>query len=288
VLNPRLLHTELTEEMFFSTQEGVRVQLHPPMWGPDRVGIPHTHDFFELIYVYQGAFKQVIDGREITQTDDELVLLRPGAWHHTWSEQESDLVFNILLSKAAVKRSLLRLVSPKNPLYRFLFEGAVEKAEAANYLLFTHTGSQRDILDTLVAEYYDQNPGYAQVILAQLVLLFAGLARETYQRPDTGGYLADDILAYISHHYPTVTQSTLAEQFNYSPRHLGRVLKAATGKTFPQLVNAHKIDAVCEKLVTTNAPIGEIVAECGFCSANYFYEVFRRERGVPFATFRAK
>jgi AraC-like DNA-binding protein len=274
----------LREAWVFARDEDIRVQIHPL----NAYGADHTHDFFELTYVFAGEFTQIIDKECITQTTDQLVMLRPGAWHTVSTESRNDYVFNILLRRATVKRSLLQFVSPKNPLYRFLFEGADLKPDAANYLVFSGIKTQRAILDKLVVEFQNKGPESRQLVMAHVVMLFAELARTTYVEPVAEGpkdYLIADILAFIAHNFRTTTQAQVAEHFYYSPAHLSRVLTAATGKSFPSIVNGHKIDAVLSRLATGD-PMWRLVRDAGFTSTDYFYRAFQRERGISFAEFR--
>lgn len=247
----------------------------------------HTHDFFELCYVHSGTFQQIIDGQPVAQTPDTLILLRPGAWHSVWTISERDVVFNILLRRSTVHQSLRQFVSPKNPLYRFLFRSGSEPDDALNYTLFTGTTPQRTILHSMIATYFDHPPGHAELVMARLATLFAELAQTTYTPDrDTDDYLPDDLLEFIAHNYRDVTMDALSHQFSYSPRHLSRMLRAHTGKSLRQLVNGHRIDAVLNSLPTAGTSLTELVLNHGFCHINYFYEVFKRERGVSFAEHR--
>ncbi|MDR0848188.1 MAG: AraC family transcriptional regulator [Propionibacteriaceae bacterium] len=280
--------TDLKEEVFFAPGESVRVMIHPPMWVRERIAGEHTQDFFELVYVYSGSFVQLIDGNRLEQTPDELVLLRPGAWHDVWTEHDTDVVFNILLRKASVEQILLRLVSKENPLYSFLFEGTRDHPQSCDYLIFSNTDAQRTTLNTLIAQYYNRQPDSAEAVIELVAQLFSGIARSVYREPgqDTATFLAADISTFLAHNCKTITQAQAADHFGYSPRHFSRLLEAAFGKSFPALINGYRIDALLERLEESNLPITQLATEYGFASATYFYEVFRRERGVRFADHR--
>lgn len=277
----------LKEDEIFAAEERVRVQIHHPAWAKMPLKQLHSHDFFELCYVHAGNFHQVIDGRPMRQTPETLVLLRPGSSHATWIDHQTDLVFNILLRKAVVSQSLLPVVSKRNPIREYLAQSVYAPEGAATHLLFRTSDRVRDLVANIIAEYYNGLSDFDDTLLAQVVMLLAELARTPFANSEPESPMLVDILAFIGDNFRVATQQSVAEHFNYSPRHLSRLLSANTGKSFPELVNAHKINAICARLdASTATSMSRLVQDYGFSSANYFYRVFRRERGLSFADFR--
>jgi AraC-like DNA-binding protein len=185
---------------------------------------------------------------------------------------------------------LLKLVSTSNPIYQFLFEGVFPTDEARNYLVFNRDEPVRAAAESLLREYFRKAPGYQEMVVALLVVLLTNLARTTYTEPerDTGSYLIDDILAFIANNYREVSRAMIARHFNYSERHLSRLLSASVGKTLPDLVNTHRVDAILRRLEISNTPVSRLALEEGFSSVNYFYTVFSRLRGEAFAEYRRR
>ncbi|MDR1386196.1 MAG: AraC family transcriptional regulator [Propionibacteriaceae bacterium] len=279
----------LTEDLLFKPDESVRVAIHWPGWAHRQLKVPHSHDFFELTYVYRGRFVMVFDDQRLDQTPDQLVITRPFAFHRTWTELESDLVFNVLLRRSVVEEVLCQLISARNPFHRFFFLSKYPGQVQIDHLTFPCGERERAILHRVVAEYFTKEADYQQMLLVQIAALLTELARGWYRlRPaePTADWVVNDILTYLANNYRTVSQQSLADHFNYSPRHLYRLLRQALGKTFPAIVNAYKIDGVCRRLHESSAPISQIIRQEGFNDINYFYRVFRRERGLPFSQYR--
>lgn len=276
----------LLESRLFAPQERIRIQIHHPRWAIAPLKQPHTHDFFELTYVCRGEFVQVIDGHQFTQTPDQLVLLRPGTYHSTWIERETDVVFNILLRKQAIADFLLHFLSAQNTLHEFFFQAIHSPESAASHVLLSTTVKQAAILERIVAEYFDRQPGYQDAILGQFLLFLAEVTRTLEQQPMRAETRAEEILEYIAANYRTVTQQAVAERFSYSTRQLSRLLDATTGQSFPTLVNNHKIDNICRQLAHSGVPLSRLVRESGYNDPDYFYRAFKRIRGISFADYR--
>ena len=95
-----------------------------------------------------------------------------------------------------------------------------------------------------------------------------------------------DILSYMKDHYSEVTLESMANHFHYTPRHISRLIKENSGKTFIQLVNQYKIANAGIYLKNSNFSVEEIMQITGFHDTSYFYRLFKRITGVSVTKFR--
>ena len=70
------------------------------------------------------------------------------------------------------------------------------------------------------------------------------------------------------------------------PDYLNRIIKKETGMTFGVYLKHYRIQNVCHMLTHTQASIKEIMYQCGFQDAKYFFSTFKREMGVTPAQYR--
>ena len=279
----------LKESVFFREEEPVRISIHHPIWARDPLKQPHSHDFFEMTFVCEGSFKQIIDGEKILQTKDQIVLVRPDAWHSVWIEKETDVVFNILMRKSVVRDAILRIISPRNFFYSFFFQGAYDVKKRKNYLVIHHTSRLTEMLQQIIQEYFDKKKEYQQTILFLLLLLFTECSRIVETEGETEGSedILPRILDHIEKHFLTATLKSVADHFGYSTRQLARILKKEMDRSFTSLVNECKIRFICMELQATDLPLKALAEKMGFCDVNYFYKVFRREKGISFSEYKA-
>ena len=59
----------------------------------------HNHDFFEMIYVYRGQCTTTIEGRAGTLYEGDICIYNLEAVHQLGVEDESSVVFNIIMKK---------------------------------------------------------------------------------------------------------------------------------------------------------------------------------------------
>jgi YesN/AraC family two-component response regulator len=100
--------------------------------------------------------------------------------------------------------------------------------------------------------------------------------------------LCERVLEYIHKNYSdsSLTNSTVAEHFNYHPYHLSRIIKQETGKTLHQYIVYYRIRVAKNYLVTTVYDMDRIAWMSGFCSSAYFIKTFREHCGITPKKYR--
>ena len=84
-----------------------------------------------------------------------------------------------------------------------------------------------------------------------------------------------------------VTLTETARQLGISPRHLSRLLREHTGRSFTGLLREARIERASELLATTDESLATIADLCGFCDQAYFTHVFQATRRMTPRQFRA-
>ena len=100
--------------------------------------------------------------------------------------------------------------------------------------------------------------------------------------------LCEEVLSYIHENYATasLTNTDIAEKFNYHPYHLSRIIKQETGKTLHQYLTYYRLRIAKNLLITTQYDIEEISWRSGFCSSAYFIKTFRLSTGMTPKKYR--
>lgn len=282
----------MREEDQFLPQEKIKIRMHPQDAIGFRLDGAHNHDFFELIYVYSGCFMNQIEGETITQTEQQVVLLNLGTRHNTWITSKQDIVFNILLRKSTVEQTFLHLLQ-SNQLFLNFFMDSLYQTNQPNYSLqFVMTPSLSHILQTIVSEYYEQKEFYQEVLVAHLLQLFFELARiysnskEEQSIPDHNHLKINHILEYMQRNYSHTSLQETAEQFHYSPRHLSRLVREQTGKTFSEWIHQYKLQTACDYLKNSCLTIQQIAEITGYQDCGYFRKAFKKQYGITVTQFR--
>lgn len=112
-------------------------------------------------------------------------------------------------------------------------------------------------------------------------------ARELDEPAEQTG-LESEICQYIDAHFcdPELSLNALADRFGVSTKMVGLICKNAYGKTFLQYVRDRQIQRAAELLQTTDAPLEDIAAQCGFTNLLTFRRNFKAVMNMNPSDFR--
>lgn len=84
------------------------------------------------------------------------------------------------------------------------------------------------------------------------------------------------------------TVEEMATAFHYTPKYLGRVFKARTGKSIKEYCNQCKVTQAKKLLKETDLDVRSVALQAGFNSVAYFDRVFYKFTGLPPQQYRLK
>lgn len=265
----------------------LRVTVHNPLSPPFR----HRHDFIELNYLYRGHCTNTVSGVSYDMQPGDLVIYDTRTYHSIDRIGPKDLLINIILLPREAASVLQALLPGGSPLSAFVAEAASGAPRTPNYLYF-RMGSTREfhrmICDFLTECFFPRSHLSSILLDCHLRSLLTLLAQEYELHPDAVSCAyqpngkAAEITRYIQTHCRDCTREGVAQQFGYSKGHLSALLSAHTGKTFLQLRNDFRLDAIQQELQTSNKPVKTLAQEYGFFNTTYFYRLYRTRFGhVP-------
>lgn len=253
----------------------------------------HTHEFTEIVVVFQGYTMDVINGREYALSAGSVVVMGGNDTHATRrSEHCRELLVQCDLERLGIVMDDLQTL----PGYHLLFdlEPRQRRHTAHTGLLKLDargTAQAETLAQRLFAEWRDRQPGYRFCVVTLLRELIAFLCRAYHApRVATSHELLriSDALAYIHQHYDEPISVTALQECTHM-RHatLRRAFVRAVGVTPVQYIIQHRLRRAAHLLRTTERSITDIGIEVGFCDGNYFARMFRKVLGVTPRRYRA-
>lgn len=140
------------------------------------------------------------------------------------------------------------------------------------------------VLDRLLARKEPSaNASRFQVVLWEILEMLEASSGSGLETPRRG----ELILRYLrdSCDQP-INRETVAEVFRISSGYVGRLVRQETGESFQAVLLAFRLERARWLLRHSDLAIGEIALGCGFTSANYFAQAFRRAEGMSPGTWR--
>lgn len=285
-----------TANDIFQPNEEVAVNMHHlPSWyqikqpntHPMR---PHSHDYWELIYVYSGHFYNVVNDHKTQLNKNQLLLLNPNKVHAPYIQYDSDFIINVIFKKSFVEKHFLDIMAKDNAMFDFFFHYIYGIHDKDDYILFEKTETNKYLIESIIMEYCNKSHMYQQMMTGHLITLFAEFARQSEQSKDSLTRSANrdisDILIFIKQQFTTVTLNQVAKQFNYSPNYLSRLIKNTTGKNFKEIVLDYKLECVKNLLASTNLSIEKISGILNFKDSFYISKLFKKKYGITPSSYR--
>lgn len=219
----------------------------------------HYHMDFEIILVEKGEAWFEVNAEGFRAAEGSIVLINPydTHWAHTESDAFSYVCLDFDVGQLALpdEHGLLE----ETVKYRSHLEG---RAELVPYLLGA------------VSAFEETPKGWELAVRGNLLLFFAGLsdAVAPFKRSDD---FTRKMLRYLERHLAEpVTSADAARALSYNPSYFCRLFKKSFSDDFSTVLNLRRVEKAKELLLSKS--VSETAMACGFCSASYFSEVFRK------------
>ena len=254
----------------------------------------HRHTFIEMIYVYDGKFRNDIDGRPTYLQKGELCILDPHTYHRSGLCGRNDIIINCLIRNSFFDASLFGRLINNDVFSRFFIKSVCHSKNYYDHIVL-HTGDNpkiQQLMKMVLCEYFDQGRCSHEVIKSYMVILFAEMLKvfekdiNRKNLPVLKNMKVSDIVLYIQQNFKEVTLESVAHQFRFHPTYLSKILKKLTGMGFIDIVHQVKINQACVLLKTTNLPVTMVANDVGYENIGFFYRIFNKQFGCTPAVYR--
>lgn len=278
-----------SEKLFLNPQNPqIRIVQHDRYTPP----VLHNHNFFELMYVYEGEFTQQISSARLLMHTGDFCLIPPNVYH-SLDVCNYSIVLNVLISKDKFHDLIFNNLHGNNILSEF-FIGNTYSANINDYIIFHTNGDPKiqDIILDMCLETINNEEYSVYLIHAHLILLL-GLLLRNYEKScelptikkkaDTQNF---GLLKYIETNYKDVTLPELAERFHYTPQTISQRIRQLTGLSFTEYLLQKRMQVASEMLSNTNLKIRVICEETGYHNPEHFIRTFRKYYGLSPSEYR--
>lgn len=253
----------------------------------------HNHDYFEMVYVYQGSFENCMPNNQFTLHQGDILLLNPNVLHSVFRRSTDDLVFNIMISKQLFQEYLANILEDNRMFSYFFSDYLYHNTKMERYLYFQNSNNPevKESMELMIREFFSRELNASSMVLSSLIALFARLSRSYQEENKLAVYKSDhnrvmyQIVTYINEHFADVTLNQLAEHFQYSPGYLSKLLRKS-GKSFSQLLLECRLNKAAYYLKHTDLPISEIIEKVGYQNRVHFYRLFKEAYHVTPTNYR--
>lgn len=255
---------------------------------------PHTHDFFDIIYVADGSATITINGETRFIRKGDIAVCPPG-FLHSYVPNGECTVFGIYIKEETFSSIFHTFLSEGNLLSSYL----INTIYSHNYkaALHFHCGNDRNLTQLLMAMYTQQQEKlkYYDSIIDALALAFFHYLMQSYEQTidftAVSGAPEERMIAienYIRSNYQSATLTSTAEHFFLSPAYLSSLIKEQTGKNFSQIVRSLRMQRAGELLLATDLKVDQITESVGYHDTTQFIKSFKAHYGTTPSKYRSQ
>lgn len=285
-----LLQERLEEKTFFAEENDIELYFHlrylPCMW--------HSHDFFEIICVIQGACTHYIADRKMQLEEGDICIVAPNTRHALSAFSDKSVVLNILLRTSTFETAFFDTLADDNILSHF-FHHTLYHSKAYPYLLFRIQEDQKlyHYIGCAFEEARSNNTYKKRMMNTIITSFFIMLLRNHSANVVVPELVSLDqhqsvfyILRYMREHYTTTSLPELAAVFNYSERQIQRIVTSATGMSFTANILKLKMSRAERLLLHSDLSVTDIAAALGYTNVRIFRQTFKRYYGQTPTDYR--
>lgn len=260
---------------------------------------PHTHDFFELVYVVEGDAVHHIEDQRYKLVAGNVFVLEPDVCHRFSASPSRDtIVYNVLFSREFLKEELSSLSYIPSFVNFFYLIPFLRKSSSFIPYLPLHSVQKVQIeqhLNVIYHEYQAKDDGFQLIIKTRLIEVLVLLSR--YYTENQGKQhiqMSDEetiasITQFLSEHSDQpITLAQLSQLYGMSISSLTAKFKTYTGRTLVEYRHFAQVQRACTELHNSNKKISAIALDCGFNDISHFNRIFKKHVGFTPREYRTE
>ncbi len=270
----------------FAAPDGSSQLYHAQLMVPEPLKMyPHRHDYFELVYVLSGRFRQTIGNQWVTMEQDDLLLLDTSTVHTEYIAEDG--VVQYLQIPKAVMEAVFQEITRSKDLDEFFAASMLKQNSKYRYISYANCGAYpRALLEQMLREKVAGEPGNRYVLFALLIRLMDWIGQAPAQHRSSvtkstygDGRVLGQLLQYLETNNWRVDRSAMERDLHYTESYLNKVLRKSTNMSLTEYCIEKRLEYAVTLLTTTSLSIGEIITRCGYQNKTHFYRMFQEKYG---------
>ncbi len=284
-----------TKENFLRPEDNVYIHMSTDF--PEYVGVLHSHEYIEIVYVLSGSAMHRVGDETVEAKKGDLFIINcgmPHAFYKKEDESEQFCAYDLMFSPDFFEVDLINGndFSVLGSSYLFYSMFPEERTMGADlHLSGNGYNDLGELFQKIYMEYHGREKGYINIIRAYVIELIIKIFRRMDKATDKGTMRKEDIiksaLEYLKKNYNMhISVNDLASRAFLSRDYFSKLFRETTGKTVTAFLNELRIEEARRLLRETDYKIAVIAEYCGFGDMKYFYTVFNSRVGMTPGEYR--
>lgn len=252
----------------------------------------HNHNYFELVYIEEGAGIHIVNRQEYSYREGDLFLLGPDDVHEFNIRRKTKFIHLKFTSLYFRDHSGDKMMSEWNKNMDYLL-----------HFIDNRSGSLlQDKNDREIIEYLfhaamiakKKKKALYESLIFQLITFVLSLIKEqnntrvVTENRDVQSVI-EKLLLYIEeniHEPQKLTLDALSGIFHYSPNYIGILFKEKMGVTLSEYINMQKLRLIERRLKYGKHSVKQVSIDFGFVDESHFNKFFKKHKGITPTAFK--
>lgn len=253
---------------------------------------PHTHNFFELMYVTNGTIMHSLNGSPLEPiSKGSYIFIDLGNFHNFICEDAT--IVNISFSAKLIDKhidsckDIRQLISSS----KFSLKQSLHIPFPVGTVLNDESGEVLNLIRMMQRQIPINSPTSYAILRHHMIALLLLIIQPYY---DSSGIndvstLSKKLLSFIEEDYSKSDVLSIAsQQLNYSATTLSLQFQKDFGITFKEYLCKYRLDEAKNLLETTSKKISEISQTVGYQDHKYFSRIFKDYTGITPREYRQR
>ncbi len=273
------------------------VYIHMSIEFPEFVGVPHKHEYIEIVYVISGSAIHEAGEETSVAKKGDLFIINCGVTHAFYVDKNNNepfCAYDLMFSPDFFDVELINGNDFSSLGSSFLFYSMFPEDRSGIADLHLSGTGYNDfgaIFNKIYLEYHGMEMGYTNIIRAYVIeLLIKMFRRMDSVNKDEARIktrIIDNSLVYLRDNFnQQISVSKLASDVFLSRDYYSKLFKEMTGKTVTAYIKEIRLNEACKLLCETDRKISDIAEYCGFNDMKNFYSAFKKYTGFTPGEYR--
>ena len=242
--------------------------------------VPHTHNFFELAYVLQGASDYTLNEYHGTLQTGDYFFIDYGS-NHSFINCQDMVIVNCLFLPEFIDETLQGCKSLEELLHACMirYYRLTVGLGWADRIFHDKDGKVGYLLKEMLEEYQDRKLGSTEIYRCKLTEILIYTLRLLVQTPQDfrPSSMINEIIHYVNKRYKTpLSLQDICREKHYHLSYISRRFRQETGITFRDYVQKVRIEKSCELLSGSDMTVTEVANAVGYEDTQFFQTIFKK------------
>lgn len=287
----------IPKEAFFRPNENVFIHISSDC--SEFVGVPHKHEFIEIVYVFSGSGIHETPTNAYPVSKGDIIIVNYDTVH-AFYEQKSDEPFrcyDLMFTLDFFDYALVQANDFKELFSSFFFYTLFPEEKAIGpdiHLSGNPFHAFGNLFNKIYLEFIGREKGSIELIRVYTMELLIKILRELDRKKqnkvsDRQRSIVEKTIAFLRENYRMhLTLEEVGMHIFLNKDYLNRIFREEVGIPIHTYLQKLRVEEACKLLLDTDMSTKEIAVTCGFGDVKSFYSQFKRLIQMTPGQYRTK